>query len=393
MHVIKTTLATAISLICTTAAFAGDLNAPYGPTEASSAMYTLEDLYNRMDAGAAASKRTGPFVEPGSAPASTGHNLDEVMDKAPVANNVNGVLPEGVLAGEIYWSLRTDGTWGPQTGTMVNVGTQNITPGITAKTITQGYHDGDGSVAGDANLVTGNIKAGTTIFGVSGKTEVVDTTTGDALTTDLLSGKKAWVDGSEITGTATNFVAYPALVPESGQTTQYDTNDPQADDGAGNGIDLPSPRFTDNSDGTVTDELTGLMWLKDANCPNTIRPWQRGLTDVVELNAGGKMNNRACKDYSGTPYSDWRLPTVTELQSLIHFGYSDPALSNAAGTAAWIEGDAFSDVMVEDLFYYFSSTTSVSDTSYAWSVDLATGRPMRKEKLHGGYHWPVMGGQ
>ncbi len=32
------------------------------------------------------------------------------------------------------------------------------------------------------------------------------------------------------------------------------------------GIEWPSPRFTDNGDGTLTDDLTGLMWLKDGGC-------------------------------------------------------------------------------------------------------------------------------
>ena len=32
------------------------------------------------------------------------------------------------------------------------------------------------------------------------------------------------------------------------------------------GIEWPAPRFTDNGDGTVTDSLTGLMWLKDGGC-------------------------------------------------------------------------------------------------------------------------------
>jgi hypothetical protein len=41
---------------------------------------------------------------------------------------------------------------------------------------------------------------------------------------------------------------------------------------------------------------------------------------------------------------DWRLPNVKELQSLIHFGFVAPALSNAAGTAPWREGNAFSGV-------------------------------------------------
>src|SRR5512139_2423823 len=36
------------------------------------------------------------------------------------------------------------------------------------------------------------------------------------------------------------------------------------------GAAWPSPRFTDNRDGTVTDNLTRLIWLKDANCTDTV---------------------------------------------------------------------------------------------------------------------------
>lgn len=54
---------------------------------------------------------------------------------------------------------------------------------------------------GDANRLTGNIKAGVTIFGVNGKTEVVATTSGDVVAADLQAGKKPWVDGAELTGT------------------------------------------------------------------------------------------------------------------------------------------------------------------------------------------------
>jgi hypothetical protein len=52
-------------------------------------------------------------------------------------------------------------------------------------------------------------------------------------------------------------------LPATGQTSSYGTND----DGAlQNGVTWPSPRFRDNCNGTVTDNLTGLIWLKNANC-------------------------------------------------------------------------------------------------------------------------------
>jgi hypothetical protein len=55
----------------------------------------------------------------------------------------------------------------------------------------------------------------------------------------------------------------PAPVPQTGQTASYaagDDGDIQA------GVPWPVPRFTDNGNGTVRDNLTGLIWLKNASC-------------------------------------------------------------------------------------------------------------------------------
>ena len=57
-----------------------------------------------------------------------------------------------------------------------------------------------------------------------------------------------------------------APVPKTGQTTSYGTGD----DGAlQKGVAWPTPRFTDNSNGTVTDNLTRLIWMKNANAFGT----------------------------------------------------------------------------------------------------------------------------
>ncbi|HNW33837.1 MAG TPA: DUF1566 domain-containing protein [Candidatus Ozemobacteraceae bacterium] len=180
-------------------AFAGDLNSPAAPTDAGSAMFTLEDIYNRLNLGTAGIRRSGAFTEPGAAPGSTMHTLNDIMNKAP-AIDAQGASSSEVVAGKKFWGL-VSGSWGPRIGTMPNVGAQTITPGSSSQVIFQGYHDGTGTVAGDANLVTGNIRAGTTIFGISGKTQVVDTSSGNAAAGELMAGKKAWVAGSEITGT------------------------------------------------------------------------------------------------------------------------------------------------------------------------------------------------
>jgi hypothetical protein len=59
--------------------------------------------------------------------------------------------------------------------------------------------------------------------------------------------------------------------PQTGQTLCYDTLgviincSGTAQDGAmQKGVGLPTPRFTDNTNGTITDNLTGLIWLQNA---------------------------------------------------------------------------------------------------------------------------------
>ena len=180
-------------------AWAGSLDSPATPSSPDSAMFTLNALYHRLNDGNPGSKRTDNFTQPSSGPASTGHTIDEIMAIAP-STNTFGAIPSQVLAGTVYWGVMAD-AWGEKTGSMPNRGAVAITPSATQQAIQEGYHNGSGSVAGDADLVTGNIRAGVNLFGVAGKTEVVDTTTGDAAAGDILSGKKAWVDGLERTGT------------------------------------------------------------------------------------------------------------------------------------------------------------------------------------------------
>jgi hypothetical protein len=73
--------------------------------------------------------------------------------------------------------------------------------GTLAITIPDGYYSGSKTAtASDTNLLSGNIKSGINIFGVDGNSNVVDTSSGSAASTDILTGKKAWVDGVELTG-------------------------------------------------------------------------------------------------------------------------------------------------------------------------------------------------
>ncbi len=185
-----------------------------------------------------------------------------------------------------------------------------------------------------------------------------------------------------------------APVERTGQTKSYATGD---DADLKKGVTWPNPRFTDNGDGTVTDNLTGLMWLKNANCIQTKYPgfdndqtagdgmvtWQHALDFVVGINAG---TYTAC----GSTYTDWRLPNVRELQSLINFGYYNPALSNTAGTGQWTDGNPFIGLQ---LSYYWSATTAASSQHKAWDVRMRNGFIVFPLKSSGRYVWPVRAGE
>ncbi|MDM8540532.1 DUF1566 domain-containing protein [Desulfococcaceae bacterium HSG9] len=160
------------------------------------------------------------------------------------------------------------------------------------------------------------------------------------------------------------------------------------------GAALPNPRFTDNSDGTVTDNMTGLIWLKDANCM-LWTDWQTALYNIgkstdgagVSLNSGKDFS---CTDYTAGAFDDWRLPNAKELQSLIHYGYSSSTLSDAAGTDRWSEGDAFTGV---SSVYYWSSTSKMISADEAFVVGLGRGVVHLFGKSDKRYVWPVRGGQ
>ncbi|AGC67449.1 phage-like putative tail protein [Thermoclostridium stercorarium subsp. stercorarium DSM 8532] len=103
--------------------------------------------------------------------------------------------PQHVLEG---YTIGTEE--GIKEGTMVNQGAKIITPSTVNQAIPAGYHNGQGYVKGDSNLIASNIKKGVTIFGLSG-TFTSDAT---AAASDILSGKTAYVNGNKVTGTMVN---------------------------------------------------------------------------------------------------------------------------------------------------------------------------------------------
>ena len=185
----------------------------------------------------------------------------------------------------------------------------------------------------------------------------------------------------------------PVPVEKTGQTTCFDEAGTVIDcTGTGqdgedhNGVTWPNPRFTDNGDGTVTDNLTGLIWLKDANCFGQ-RTWNQALSDCNGLSDG------TCGLTDGSNASDWRLPNLYELRSLIHIGYYDPALPNTTGTDQGAEGDPFTNITNTFDYNHWTSTTVELSTSYAWYVTIYSGATQAGgQKTNSNNLWCVRGG-
>ncbi len=176
-------------------------------------------------------------------------------------------------------------------------------------------------------------------------------------------------------------------LPRTGQTICYDTNGsviPCAGTGQDGdtqiGVSWPGQRFTDNNDGTVNDNLTNLMWTKDANLPWGVVTWQQSLDYIAGMNAGVNPN---------FGYTDWRLPNWRELQSLVDRNQYNPALPSGhpfvIGGYTWNAGG----------IVFWSSTTYMGDsyTTSTWYMRIGDGF------LNGGsdkswyaFVWPVRGG-
>jgi hypothetical protein len=178
--------------------------------------------------------------------------------------------------------------------------------------------------------------------------------------------------------------SYSAAVPKTGQTPTAPLNPaPAGSDGASQkGVTWPNPRFKDNADGTVKDNLTGLIWLKNANAFGS-KTWATALMDCNGLAANGTTLT------DGSVAGDWRLPNRKELDSLIALQYFSPALCNTLGTGQWAEGDPFTGVQSG---IYWSSDTSANHPGYAWLVYMYHGLVDFDRKMSKYYVWPVRGG-
>lgn len=199
------------------------------------------------------------------------------------------------------------------------------------------------------------------------------------------------------------FVTAAIQLPRTGQNTCYDengvvvscTNTGQDGDKQA-GVSWPLPRFTDNKNGTVTDNLTGLIWLKDANCTDTVGGIARNsglLNWLSALKWSNSLASGKCGLTDNSNPGDWRLPNINELRSLIDYSRHDPSLPI---------GHPFTNVQSA---WYWSSTSSPVYPAGAFNVGMSRGSirltgkiGMPASRVDNKFDsalgvWPVRGGQ
>ncbi len=105
-----------------------------------------------------------------------------------------------------------------------------------------------------------------------------------------------------------------------------------------------SNNFTDNDNGTVTDNHTGLLWQNESS--DIQRNWEDALT--------------YCEDLTFVGFDDWRLPNINELMSITDYGLYEPVADIAF----------FSNIKSSP---YWSSTADASFSIKAWHIGFGYG--------------------
>lgn len=141
------------------------------------------------------------------------------------------------------------------------------------------------------------------------------------------------------------------------------------------GDDYGVNEYMDNGDGTISDFSTGLMWTQDDNGEGV--DWENALQYAEDSEYGG--------------YSDWRLPNVKELQSIVDYGYSPSATDESKVGPAIDPLFSCTPIINEagnDDYGYFWTSTSANFTSgepyyYAWYVAFGMAVDGNGDDYHG----------
>ena len=180
-------------------------------------------------------------------------------------------------------------------------------------------------------------------------------------------------DGVSTIDVAISGCPSPTDLPATGQTTCWDSSfNATTCTGTGQDGEIQAGAtlsYTDNGDGTITDNNTKLMWEKlsmDSSIHDVGNPytWANAFAvHIAGLNAGS--------GFAG--HTDWRLPNVKELQSIIDYENSGPAVATAFNNSCSSPCTVLTCSCTAAASDYWSSSSYLGDPSRAWLVDFNGG--------------------
>jgi len=131
---------------------------------------------------------------------------------------------------------------------------------------------------------------------------------------------------------------------------------------------MSDERLVDQDDGTVYDTETGILWYR---C-SWGEEWSSGQCQETPVTVGWSDALILAEELSFAGYTDWRIPNINELQSIIEWGCYEPAVNTTA----------FPDVATGR--YWSSTARQDGDIGKVLMVDFYNGR-MRDQSLDNGY--------
>ena len=147
-------------------------------------------------------------------------------------------------------------------------------------------------------------------------------------------------------------------------------------------------RFVDCGNGTVHDTVTGLIWMKNANCPTIFGPtYTYAVANILVRD----FRDGQCGLTDGSVAGDWRLPTRAEWEAiLVDTCTTAPKIAGngSSSSACYSENPWASDVQSSN---YWTSTSDAGIV--AWSVYLVSGHVDDDDKSTAFHIWPVRGGR
>lgn len=129
--------------------------------------------------------------------------------------------------------------------------------------------------------------------------------------------------------------------------------------------------FLNNNDGTISDNATGLMWMQNDN--GSPVSWENALSYAENFSFAG--------------YSDWRLPDIKELNSIVDYSRSPETSNSAAINPLFNCTQIINEAGSLDYPYYWSSTTfcSQSPTNGTDACYFCFGRALGYMPMFGGW--------